>query len=131
MHYVIDVIYNTHMVAPAAYTKRKNIMNYAIEKADALKVVVEGLMIDTFNPRSHKMFMEAIREDALYNCVDTETFIDAIESVDYAALGKEIYRAVYNYCHDRANALASARFDDRDRIRDSGSNYLRINHENF
>jgi len=106
-------------------------MSYEIERTDAIDVVAESLMIDTFNPRSHKMFMEAIREDALYNCVDTETFINAIESVDYAALGKEIYRAVYNYCHDRANSLAAVQFDDRDRIRDSGSNYLRVNHENF
>lgn len=106
-------------------------MSYAIEKANALDVVVEGLMEDTFNPQTYPMFMEAIREDALYNNVDIETLQDAIESGNYEALGKEISRAVYNYCYDRANSLAAARFDDRDRIRDSGSNYLRANHDNF
>ena len=54
-----------------------------------------------------------------------------IENSNYAGIGKEISRAVYNYCYDRANSLAAARFDDRDRIRDSGSNYLRANHDNF
>jgi len=106
-------------------------MSYAIEKADALDVVVEGLLQDTFNPHTHQMFMEAIREDALYNHVDNEMLVEAIESENYAAIGKEISRAVYNYCYDRANSLAAARFDDRDRIRDSGSNYWRANHDNF
>ena len=106
-------------------------MRYKIERADALDVVVEGLMKNEYNPKSYKMLMEAISEDALYNHADTENLIEAIENSNYAGIGKEISRAVYNYCYDRANSLAAARFDDRDRIRDSGSNYLRANHDNF
>ncbi len=106
-------------------------MKYKIEKSDAIDVVVEGLMKNEYNPQSYKMLMEAISEDALYNHADTENLIEAIENCNYAGIGKEISRAVYNYCFACANSLASAIFDDRDRTRDSGSNYLRVNHENF
>ena len=106
-------------------------MRYKIERADALDVVVEGLMKNEYNPKSYKMLMEAISEDALYNQADTENWREAIENSNDAGIGKESSRAVYNYCYDRANSLAAARFDDRDRIRDSGSNYLRANHDNF
>ena len=106
-------------------------MSYATERDDTIDVVAKGLMEDTFNPQTYPMFMEAIREDALYNNVDIETLQDAIESGNYEALGKEITRGVYNYCYARANSLAASRFDDRDRTRDSGSNYLRANYDNF
>ena len=97
----------------------------------AIDAVVKDIMVDTYNPKEYDIFMEAIREDSLYYNVDEEKFKAAIASGNFEAIGREIGRAVFNYCELKAINLASARFDDRDRTRDSGSNYLRANHDNF